>query len=227
MPPSNTYDAGIDVRGRGRIIYLALEFVVLFLILPSLYVYFWPISIHPIPAVWCIAAVCAWQLRRDGRFSADRFWGTLPGKKQILVAIARFALAAVLLGLFVMVFEPERLLDYPKRSPVPWLAFILLYPVLSAVPQGIVFRAFIFHRYRDLFGNGWAMIAASALVFCYAHIIYRNPVALILTLGGGLIFAHSYAKSRSLFFSSMEHGLYGNFIFTIGLGYYIYSGAIR
>lgn len=227
MLPANMHDAGINVSGRVRSVYLGLEFVALFIVFPSLYHCFCPILIHPIPAVWCLAAVCAWLLRRDGRFAPGRFWGALPGKKQILMAIARFALAAVLLGLFVMVFEPERLLDYPKKSPVPWLAFILLYPVISAVPQGIVFRAFIFHRYRDLFGNGRAMIAASGLVFCYAHIIYRNPIALLLTLGGGLIFAHSYAKSRSLLFSSMEHALYGNFVFTIGLGYYIYSGAVR
>lgn len=227
MLPFNLRDTGVDGSGRVRKVYLGLEFVVLFIALPSLYLYLRPILIHPIPAVWCFAAVCAWLLRRDGRFEPGRFLGELPGKQQILMAFARFALAAVLLGILVMVFEPERLLDYPRRSPVPWLAFILLYPALSAVPQGIVFRAFIFHRYRGLFGNGWAMIAASGLVFCYAHIIYRNPIALLLTLAGGLIFAHSYAKSRSLLFSSMEHALYGNFIFTIGLGYYIYSGAVR
>ena len=227
MPLSNIVDAGIDASGSVRKVYLGLEFVVLFIALPSLYLHLRPILIHPIPAVWCFAAVCVWLLRRDGRFEPGRYWGVLPSKKQVLMAIARFAVAAALLSTLVVVFEPARLLDYPRRSPLPWLAFILLYPALSAVPQGIVFRAFIFHRYRGLFGNGWAMITASGLVFCYAHIIYRNPVALLLTLAGGLIFAHSYAKSRSLLFSSMEHALYGNFIFTIGLGYYIYSGAVR
>lgn len=227
MPSINTHEAGIDGSGRAKNIYLAIEFSLLFIALPSLYLYFWPLLIHPIPAVWCFAAVCACLLRREGRLRPSRFWGKLPEKKQILTAIARFALAAALLGIFVLVFEPERLLDYPKKSPLPWLGFVLLYPVISAVPQGIVFRAFIFHRYKNLFGNGWAMIAASGLVFCYAHIIYKNPIALILTLAGGLIFAHSYARSRSLLFSSIEHALYGNFIFTIGLGYYIYSGAVH
>jgi membrane protease YdiL (CAAX protease family) len=64
-------------------------------------------------------------------------------------------------------------------------------------------------------------------VFCYAHIFYLNPVAVLLTLVGGILFAHTYLKSGSLWVSSMEHALYGNFAFTIGLGYYIYSGVLR
>jgi membrane protease YdiL (CAAX protease family) len=71
------------------------------------------------------------------------------------------------------------------------------------------------------------MVSASGLVFCYAHIIYRNPVALLLTLAGGFMFAHTYLRSASLWFSSIEHALYGDLVFTMGLGYYLYSGAIH
>ena len=106
------------------------------------------------------------------------------------------------------------------------MAIIILYPLLSVIPQGIVYRTFVFHRYEELFGKGWAMVAVSGLVFSCAHIFYMNSVALLLTLVGGILFAHTYQKSESLWLSSAEHALYGNFIFTIGLGYYIYSGKI-
>ena len=43
----------------------------------------------------------------------------------------------------------------------------------------------------------------------------------------GLIFASTYAKSKSLALVTIEHGLYGNFLFFIGLGWYFYGGAIN
>jgi membrane protease YdiL (CAAX protease family) len=209
-----------------RRIYLAVEFTALFIALPSLYIRLRHV-IHPIPAIWCMAAVCAWLLKCDGYFTRYRFWGERPTRKQILFVIGRFALMATIIGLFTVLFEYGRFLIFPRTRPVLWLIVILLYPFLSVVPQGIVYRTFIFHRYGELFGKGWAMITASGLVFCYAHIFLLNFVAILLTLGGGIIFAHTYLRSGSLWFSSMEHALYGNFIFTIGLGYFLYSGAVR
>ncbi|WP_234730087.1 hypothetical protein [Acidocella facilis] len=46
-----------------------------------------------------------------------------------------------------------------------------------------------------------------------------------LTLAGGWLFARSYAATRSLTFSGVEHALYGCLVFTIGLGQYFYTGA--
>ncbi|MFZ0944316.1 MAG: CPBP family intramembrane glutamic endopeptidase [Syntrophobacteraceae bacterium] len=206
--------------------YLAVEFTALFIFLPSLYIRLRPIF-HPILAIWCLAGVCAWFLKLDGYFTRYRLWGERPAGKQILFVIGRFALIAVTLGLLTFWFEYGRFLTFPRTRPVLWLIFILLYPILSAIPQGIVYRAFIFYRYGDLFGEGWAMITASAVVFCYAHIFLLNFAAMLLTLGGGILFAHTYLKSRSLWLSSIEHALYGDFIFTIGLGYFMYSGAVR
>jgi len=212
--------------GRMRRVYPAVEFTALFIALPSLYIRLRHI-IHPIPGIWCLAAVCAWLLKRDGYFTRYRFRGERPARKQILFVIGRFTLMAVIIGLFTVLFEYGRFLAFPRTRPVPWLIVMLLYPFLSVVPQGIVYRTFVFHRYGELFGKGWAMITASGLVFCYAHIFFLNLVAILLTLGGGIIFAQTYLRSRSLWLSGMEHALYGDFIFTIGLGYYIYSGAVR
>ena len=202
------------------------SFTALFIALPSLYIRLRHI-IYPIPAIWCLAAVCSWLLKRDGYFTRYQFWGERPPGKQILFVIGRFTLMAITIGLLTVLFEYGRFLVFPRTRPLLWLIVMLLYPFLSVLPQGIVYRTFVFHRYGELFGKGWAMITASGLAFCYAHIFLLNLVAILLTLGGGIIFAHTYLRSRSLWFSSMEHALYGNFIFTIGLGYYIYSGALR
>jgi membrane protease YdiL (CAAX protease family) len=57
------------------------------------------------------------------------------------------------------------------------------------------------------------------------HIVFKNPLALLLTFGGGILFAKTYEDTRSLVISLIEHALYGNYVFTLGLGKYLYLGA--
>ena len=49
----------------------------------------------------------------------------------------------------------------------------------------------------------------------------------ILTLAGGLLFAHRYRQTRSLLVTSLEHAVLGQWIFTVGLGEYFLAGTIR
>jgi membrane protease YdiL (CAAX protease family) len=48
-----------------------------------------------------------------------------------------------------------------------------------------------------------------------------------MTLVGGLLFAHTYWKTRSLLVSAIEHALYGCLLYTIGLGRFFYHGAVH
>jgi len=125
----------------------------------------------------------------------------------------------------VYYFAPLTLFDFVKRHTVFWAIVMVLYPVLSVYPQGIIYRAFFFERYRGLFPNTMVLIVMSAVAFSFAHIIFRNPIAVAFTLVGGLLFAWRYAETRSLLTSSFEHALYGCWMFTIGLGQYFYKGA--
>lgn len=104
---------------------------------------------------------------------------------------------------------------------------MLLYPVLSVYPQGIIYRAFLFARYQRLFGSQWLLLLASALAFAYVHIIFRNGLAIALAFAAGLLFAYRYQQTGSLFISCFEHALYGCAIFTVGLGRSFYYGAVR
>jgi uncharacterized protein len=67
---------------------------------------------------------------------------------------------------------------------------------------------------------------ACAAAFSLVHVIFRNPLAIVLTFLGGVLFAYRYQKSGSLFVSAFEQSLYGSFLFTIGLGRYFYACAI-
>jgi membrane protease YdiL (CAAX protease family) len=102
---------------------------------------------------------------------------------------------------------------------------MLLYPLVSVYPQELLYRAFFFHRYQPLFGSGWIMLLASACAFGFVHILFANWLAVGLCFVGGLLFAFTYQKSGSLLLTCIDHALFGNFIFTIGLGQFFYHGA--
>ena len=59
---------------------------------------------------------------------------------------------------------------------------------------------------------------ASAFTFTYVHIVFRNKLALGLTLLGGTLFGIRFFQTDSLFVTSFEHALYGCFMFTVGVG---------
>lgn len=136
-----------------------------------------------------------------------------------------FAMAAAAVTAAVYFFAPQLLFNFVKRAPPVWALVMILYPVLSVYPQGIIYRAFFFERYRVLFSNSALLIVVSAVAFSFVHIIFRNPIAVSFTLVGGLLFAWRYAETGSLFTSSFEHVLYGCWMFTTGLGQYFYKGA--
>jgi len=202
---------------------LVLELILLFIALPLAF-RFKPFPFPPIPALWLLAAYCLYQLLRDGTFNRTQLWNEhvlAAAAPQILII---FAVVAVMVAAAVYFFAPQTLFSFVRRAPAFWLLVMILYPVLSVYPQGIIYRAFFFERYRMLFPNPAVLIVVSAVAFSFAHIIFRNPIALIFTLVGGLLFAWRYAATGSLLTSSFEHALYGCWMFTIGLGQYFYKG---
>ena len=148
-------------------------------------------------------------------------WDTM---KPILL---RWALASVAMAIFIYFYNPERWLFLPRERPEVMLGLIMFYPIFSALPQEFIFCSFFFARYVPFFGQGRWMILASAVIFAYAHVLYINPVAPVMSFLGGLIFAQTYWKTHSLALVTIEHGLYGISLFFTGLGWYFYSGAVQ
>ena len=130
----------------------------------------------------------------------------------------------VAVGLFVVtaLASPQALFGFPRHRPVAWAIVMVLYP-LSAYAQEVVFRPFFFHRYGHLFSSPWRRVLASGLVFGWAHIVVNNVLAMVLASVGGILFASTYERSRSTMLVSLEHALYGDIAFTIGLGGVFYS----
>jgi membrane protease YdiL (CAAX protease family) len=138
----------------------------------------------------------------------------------------RWGFAVFGMMVFLYFYNPEGMFSLAKNKPDILLYLLFLYPVLSALPQELIFCSFFFRRYKPFFGEGKGMVFASALVFAYAHVLYINPVAPVLSFAGGIIFALTYLKHKSLSLVTIEHALYGNALFLIGLGQYFYSGGV-
>ena len=203
---------------------LIVELIVVFVALPLAF-RFKPFPFPPIPALWLLAGYCLYRLMHDPKFDRNLLWNrTALGGVSLQIFLV-FAVAAVVVGAAVYFLAPQLLFNFVRRAPAFWAVVMLLYPVLSVYPQGIIYRAFFFERYRALFPGSAQLIAMSAIAFSFAHIIFRNPIAVSFTLVGGVLFAWRYAETGSLFASSFEHALYGCWMFTIGLGEYFYKGA--
>jgi len=205
---------------------LIAEFLLIFVALPLAYrLSPWPIP--ALPVLWTVTLYCFWQLRRDRAFPASHLWNPQPLASQLASILVLFLIGASLLYAGVRLFAPELLFSFVRARPGLWAAVMVLYPVLSVYPQGIIYRSFLMQRYAALFPSQWTMVLVSALAFAWLHIIFRNPLAVALTFAGGLLFAWRYQQTQSLLTSSVEHALYGCWLFTIGLGQYFYHGRIR
>ena len=206
-----------------RLVLLSLEFSALFLGVPLL-IYYRLLPKLPIPYLLFAGLAAFLVLRSDPAFDFSHLtsWNNL--RSQLLPLLLRDAVFLALLGLAVRLFAPQLLFSFIKRAPGFWALIMLLYPLLSVYPQELIYRAFFFHRYQPLFGSGILMILASALAFGFAHIIFGNWLAVTLCILGGFLFSLTYQHSGSLLFTCLDHAIFGNFIFTIGLGRFFYHG---
>lgn len=121
--------------------------------------------------------------------------------------------------------EPDRVLEFPRQRPGLWLIIMIAYPLVSVTTQEILFRVYFYHRFERLFGDRPMLaILANGAAFAFAHILFWNWVSPLMSFFGGMLFAWRYQRSRSYWAAVLEHSLYGDLIFTAGLGLYFFTG---
>lgn len=203
------------------------EFVVLYAGGPLLIDWFYVPQVL-IPLLLVSMSACIVVLRRDPAFDRSQLTvGPSPSRANLWPMFLVFT-AAVIVGIFVVSTEyPAQFFDLPRTKPLLWLAVMILYPLLSVYPQEVMYRTFLMHRYRAVFPSRWMMIVASASAFSFCHILFNHWMPLALTFLGGLLFAFTYDRTRSTLLASLEHALYGCFIFTVGLGDFFYLSTAR
>jgi uncharacterized protein len=208
--------AGFNAR-----IWLMLEFLVLFLGIPLL-IYLDKDFIHPSIIILPVLIFIFILLRRNSDFKwRELFRWMVPRKVLVINALIVLACALLVLA-YVFLFDRENLFNLPRAHPWIYLAICIFYPVFSAFGQEIIYRTFLSKRYSRIFPKDWHFVVASAVAFSFMHIVYYDPLSMILTLIGGFYFARVYQQTGSVLFTSVLHGIFGIIFFGVGMGQYFW-----
>ena len=149
------------------------------------------------------------QFKIASNLNWKRFW------KQTLV---KLLIIICLTTLFVWITNKEALFNVLIIKPKLWIVILFIYSLFSVYPQELVYRTFFFKRYEGLFKSSNQLIFLNAIVFSLGHIFFKNILVIILTFLGGLLFALSFKKTKSTVLVSIEHAIYGSWLFTVGMG---------
>ncbi len=199
---------------------LLFETLLLYIALPLLIITGLLPKIAVMPLLWFAMIYALLILRKD--HAAPLMWHI--DRDVLRSVLVRFAVLGTLLALAVWAVFPERLFTFPKMHPALWLVIMLLYPLFSALAQEILFRAFFTYRFEKQLRDRRILILLNALLFAFVHTVFGNPIAVVLSFLGGTLFMGTYLRSRSVAMSTIEHALYGNLVFTLGIGNFFYHG---
>ena len=196
--------------------FLSIEFLILFILLPVLLA----VEISAYVKIGLVLIGFGYLLvllKRNGqmkfRLQTNIDWSAF--WKRTLVT---FVCIAIVTSAFVYFKAPESLFYVPLNNPKLFVVILMVYAFLSVWPQEVIYRTFFFERYASLFKDEKLLIFVNAIVFSLAHLFFKNTLVLILTFIGGIIFGLSYLKFKSTTLVSIEHALYGNWLFTVGMG---------
>ena len=205
-------------RSEGRLLLLALEYAGLFFGLPAV-LWFGVVRLPQMTLLYVLTAVALIALVWDRSFDRRSLYSLAPLRKEALPLLFRFALAAGFMTVIMGVLHPDELFLFATNRPQVLGRILIMYSLMSALPQEIIYRAYFFNRFAPLFPGRW-LFAANVVAFAALHVIYLNWLAVVLTIPAGCIFAQTYQRTRSLPIVALEHALYGCWIFTVGLGPY-------
>lgn len=195
---------------------LLIEFFILFILLPvSLAI---PFNIWVKVGMVVVGFIYILYTLRQSEHINFRIKKNLGWKSFWRRILVTFILVAIVTTLYVWFQDREALFFVPVNKPKLFVAILFVYTFLSVWPQEIIYRTFFFERYEGLFRNRTLFIFINAIVFSLAHLFFRNTLVLVLTFIGGIIFGYTYLKFRSTTTVSIEHALYGNWLFTVGMG---------
>jgi membrane protease YdiL (CAAX protease family) len=125
---------------------------------------------------------------------------------------------ALLTTSYVWFVDSSNLYVVVLNKPLLWLTILFLYSFFSVYPQELIYRTFFFQRYLSLFKNKTLFIIVNAALFSLAHIFFKNGLVMIITFFGGILFALTYRNTKSTLLVTIEHAIYGCWLFTVGMG---------
>ena len=199
-----------------RTSYKLTEFFLLFVALPvslvleySPYVKAGLVLTGFIYIIWILLKVEKQEFKINKLLNWKLFW------QRTLVLLI---IISILTTAYVYFTDASNLFIVVRTKPFMWIIIVLVYSLLSVYPQELIYRTFFFLRYESLFKDPKMFTFINAIVFCLAHLLFKGTLVLILTFLGGILFAWTFQRTRSTLLVSIEHAIYGSWLFTVGMG---------
>lgn len=199
-------------------IFKLFEFFILFVLLPILFFYEFLPLFFIVPTLWIVSLYIYFIFKKsnENAFLFERI-----DKFELLFVLIRFLLIGSLLIAFTYYYFEDKFFVFLFDKPLLFLALLIFYPILSVIPQELIYRRFFLFRYERRLSK-ISMILINGLIFGFAHILFVNYIAIGFSAIGGALFISTYQRTKSFSLVCLEHSLYGNLIFIVGLGDYFY-----
>lgn len=196
--------------------YKLIELFFIFILVPISFTIAYPIALKLAIGILGFAYIIFVLLRVERiplkvgkNLNWKRFWK---------LTFLKFLGIAFITSGYMWIVDANNLFIVIRTKPILWLMILFIYSFFSVYPQELIYRTFFFKRYVTLFKNGTVFILFNAAVFSLAHIFFKNTLVMVLTFIGGIIFAFTFKQTKSTILVSIEHALYGSWLFTVGMG---------
>ncbi len=196
--------------------YRAIEFLVIFVLIPVSFAFSYSFILKGIIGLlgfiymlYVLLKIEKTSFKINKDLYWPRFWMSTLVKLGIIIFIT---------CLYVYLVAPEKLFSVLLTKPLLYVIILFVYAFFSVYPQELLYRTFFFQRYEHFFNSKWQLIFVNAIIFSLAHIFLKNVLVALLTFLGGLLFAYTYYNERSTLMVSVEHAIYGCWLFTVGMG---------
>lgn len=196
--------------------YKLTEFFLIFILMPISLVFNYPVWLKLglgilgfIYICWMLLSIEKQRFKLNKHLKWKAFW-----KHTLVLLLCIFILTLI----YVCITDISQLFIVVKTKPLLWLFILFFYSVFSVYPQELIYRTFFFIRYESLFKDQKLLIFINAIVFSLAHFFFQNTLVLLLTFLGGILFALTFIKTKSTLLVTIEHAIYGCWLFTVGMG---------
>jgi len=196
--------------------YKLMEFLIIFILIPVSYTipYAWQLKLIIgllgfFYVIYVLLKVESNKFKILSNLNWKLFWKT---------TLLKFVVIVFLTFLYVWLFDKDNLFWVLINKPKMWIGILFIYSLLSVYPQELIYRTFFFQRYKTLFSNTNLFLFVNAIIFSLGHLFFKNSLVIVLTFLGGIIFALTYNKTKSTLLVSIEHAIYGCWLFTVGMG---------
>ena len=99
-----------------------------------------------------------------------------------------------------------------------WPLFFVFYILILTPAQEFFSGRFYLRKWgNSRYRRHWSIMVLSSLSFCFLHIIYQNPMMMLVTFFMGFIWSTIYYKYPNFWGVTLSHAMLGTAAFALGL----------